>query len=76
MHFENSAFDMKRRTREHQKRVEKLVKAFKKLHITSPEERISLSSNLFERLSIATYQGEPKRRVLGIEINPCPPQKS
>jgi hypothetical protein len=65
---------MKRCTREHQKKVEKLLKTFKKLHfpveveklvkaikklqITSTVERVSLCSNLIESLAIATPAGK------------------
>ena len=45
---------MKRSTREHQKKVEKLTKVFKKLQITSTEEKVSLYCNLLERLNITT----------------------
>ena len=66
---------MKRRTREHQKKVEKLVKAFKRLEITTTEEQVSQFSTLFERVSIAT-PAKSKQSDLRAEVRPCNPLKS
>ena len=66
---------MKRRTREHQKKVEKLVKAFKRLEITTSEEQVSELSTLFERVSIAT-RANSKQADLRVEVSPCNPLKS
>ena len=66
---------MKRRTREHQKKIEKLVKEFKKLQITTSEEKADLCTSLFERLAITTSTNI-SHTTCASDLSPCNPQKS